>query len=36
MGNGMAKGHSPADFNLAGRIIKDICYNNARKYLRLE
>ncbi len=35
-GNDMAKGLLPADFNLAGRIIKDICYNNARKYLRLE
>jgi glucuronate isomerase len=36
MGNDIAKGLLPADFNLAGRIIKDICYSNARKYLRLE
>jgi glucuronate isomerase len=35
-GNDMAKGLIPADFKLAGRIVRDICYNNARDYFGFE
>ena len=36
IGNDMAKGLIPADFKLAGCIVKDICCNNARDYFRFE
>ncbi|HBE01025.1 MAG: glucuronate isomerase [Spirochaetes bacterium GWF1_41_5] len=31
-GKSMADGELPADYTLIGRMIKDICYNNAEKY----
>jgi glucuronate isomerase len=36
MGNDMAKGLIPADFKLAGSIVKDICCSNARDYFKFE
>jgi glucuronate isomerase len=36
MGNDMAKGLIPTDFELAGGIIRDICYNNAKEYFGFE
>jgi len=32
MGNDMARGLIPSDYELAGGIIRDICYDNAKKY----
>ncbi|MFI4911729.1 MAG: glucuronate isomerase [Sedimentisphaeraceae bacterium JB056] len=32
LGNDMEKGLIPQDFQLVGRMVQDICYNNANKY----
>jgi glucuronate isomerase len=36
IGNDMSKGLIPADMKLAGRLVKDICFNNARDYFMFE
>jgi glucuronate isomerase len=35
LGNEMERGELPCDFALVGQMVKDICYGNARQYLRL-
>ncbi len=32
LGNDMKAGLIPEDFNMVGQMVKDICYNNAKKY----
>jgi glucuronate isomerase len=36
LGGQMASGELPMDFGLIGRIVLDICYNNARRYFGFE
>ena len=36
VGQDMASGELPDDYELVGTMIKNICYNNARAYLKLE
>ncbi len=35
LGNEMEKGLIPSDMNLVGGMVEDICYNNAKNYLKL-
>ena len=35
LGNDMAKGELPQDYELVGSMVRNICFNNARDYLRL-
>ncbi len=35
LGSDMENGEIPSDFDLVGKMVKDICYNNARNYLGL-
>lgn len=34
LGNDMVRGLIPHDYNLVGRMVKDICYNNANNYFK--
>ncbi len=36
LGSWIEKGEAPADFNLIGNMVKDICYNNAAEYFGIK
>ncbi|NLR82216.1 glucuronate isomerase [Chitinophaga eiseniae] len=35
-GDEMEKGEIPADFQLVGNMVQDVCYNNAKSYFGWE
>jgi glucuronate isomerase len=36
LGNDVEKGLLPGDMELLGRMVEDICFNNARNYFPME
>jgi len=36
IGRWVAAGEAPADMNLLGEMVKNICFNNARDYFGIE